>query len=116
MYHRAEERHDPLTCLLSQQEAGQRKPLKVMATRQHCPEGATHTKGPPQSAMDMRAMPPAPAAPTSPSPPRIGAMPAVPSPAAPTPAAAAAPPTRLLAMPVEARRAKPPEQRVTIFS
>ena len=77
---------------------------------QHCPEGATHTKGPPQSAMDMRAMPPAPAAPTSPSPPRIGAMPAVPSPAA------AAPPTILLAMPVEARRAKPPKQRVTIIS
>ena len=67
----------------------------------------------------MRAMPPTPAAPTSPSPPRIGAMPAVPSPAAPTPAAptiAAAPPTRLLAMPVEARRAKPPERRVTIIS
>ena len=88
-----------------------------MARRQHCPEGATHTKGPTQSAMDMRAMPPTPAAPTSPSPPRIGAMPAVPSPAAPTPAAptpaaAAAPPTRLLAIPVEARRAKPPEQRV----
>ena len=60
---------------------------------QHCPEGATHTKGPPQSAMDMRAMPPAPAAPTSPSPPRIGAMPAVPSPAA------AASPTTLPAIP-----------------
>ena len=61
-------------------------------------------------------MPPTPAAPTSPSPARIGAMPAVPSPAAPTPAAAAAPPTRLLAIPVAARRAKPPEQRVTIIS
>ena len=69
-----------------------------MARRQHCPEGATHTKGPTQSAMDMRAMPPTPAAPTSPSPARIGAMPAVP------------------AMPVEARRAKPPEQKVTIIS
>ena len=66
---------------------------------QHCPEGATHTKGPTQSAMDMRAMPPTPAAPTSPSPPRIGAMPAVPSPAAPSPAAAAAPTTTLLAIP-----------------
>ena len=71
-----------------------------MARRQHCPEGATHTKGPPQSAMDMRAMPPTPAAPTSPSPPKIGAR----------------PPTRLLAMPVEAIRAKPPEQTLTIIS
>ena len=73
MYHRAEERHDPLTCLLSQQESGQGKPLRVKAMKQHCPEGATHIKGPPHSAMVMRAMPPAPAAPTSPSPPRIGA-------------------------------------------
>ena len=72
---------------------------------QHCPEGATHTKGPPQSAMDMRAMPPTPAAPTSPSPPRIGAI-----------GIGAASPTTLLAMPVEAIRAKPPEQRVTIIS
>ena len=87
-----------------------------MARRQHCPEGATHTKGPTQSAMDMRAMPPTPAAPTSPSPPRIGAMPAVPSPAAPTPAAAPAPPTTLLTMPVAAIRAKPPEQTLTIIS
>ena len=74
-----------------------------MRTRQHCPEGATHKKGPPQSAMDMRAMPPAPAAPTSPSPPRIGAI-------------APAPPTTLLTMPVAAIRAKPPEKTFPIIA
>ena len=102
--------------VVAQQEAGQIGPRKVKRRRQHSPLAAVHRTGPPHSVMDMTVIPAAPAAPTSPSPPRIGAMPAVPSPAAPTPAAAAAPPTRLLAMPVEAIRAKPPEQRVTIIS
>ena len=73
--------------------------------KQHCPEAAVHLMGPPHSVRDMTVIPAAPATPTSPSPARTGAR----------PAAAAPGRTAVPATPTVARRAKPPDQIVTIM-
>ena len=73
-----------------------------MMERQHCPVGATQRTGLIHSDRAIRPAP-APAVPTRPSPARAGMRPPA------RPAAAPAPAT-LLATPLTARRAKPPEQ------
>ena len=81
-------------------------PLESMASRQHWPLVAIQ-RGAEHSFMAISPRPPTAA---RPRPPRIGARPAAPSPAAP------AAPTTWATAPLAARRAKPPEQRVTIVS
>ena len=81
-------------------------PLESMASRQHWPLVAIQ-RGAEHSFMAISPIPPTAA---RPRPPRIGAKPAAPSPAAP------AAPTTWATAPLAARRAKPPEQRVTIVS
>ena len=83
-------------------------PLESMASRQHWPLVAIQ-RGAEHSFMAISPIPPTAA---RPRPPRIGAKPAAPTPAAPSPAA----PTAWATAPLAARRAKPPEQRVTIIS
>ena len=87
-------------------------PLESMASRQHWPLVAIQ-RGAEHSFMAISPIPPTAA---RPRPPRIGAKPAAPSPAAPTAPAAPAAPTAWATAPLAARRAKPPEQRVTIVS
>ena len=81
-------------------------PLESMASRQHWPlvaiqRGAEHS---------FMAISPTPPTAARPRPPSNGANPAAPTPAAP------AAPTAWATAPLAARRAKPPEQRVTIVS
>ena len=92
-------------------------PLESMTSRQHWPLVAIQ-RGAEHSFMAISPIPPTAA---RPRPPRIGAKPAAPTPAAPSPAAPTAPaapaaPTAWATAPLAARRAKPPEQRVTIVS
>ena len=81
-------------------------PLESMASRQHWPLVAIQ-RGAEHSFMAISPIPPTAA---RPRPPSTGAKPAAPSPAAP------AAPTTWATAPLAARRAKPPEQRVTIVS
>ena len=82
------------------------------ARKQHWPlvaiqRGAEHS---------FMAISPTPPTVARPRPPRIGAKPAAPTPAAPAAPAAPTAPTAWATAPLAARRAKPPEQRVTIVS
>ena len=77
-------------------------PRVLMVNRQHWPLAAIQ-RGAEHSDMAIR---PAPAAPARPSPPSRGARPAAPT----------APPTTCATVPLVARRAKPPDQRMRIIS